>query len=152
MIENTCCVTGHRNIRAARVPAIREQLEREILFAVGAGYTRFISGFAEGCDLVFADLVAEMKCDLDLKLVAALPYRNRFYSQNPMVQQLLRACDEVYVISEQCTRQCYFQRNRWMVNESGRVIALYDGRDAGGTYYTVRCAQALQRQLRVVQI
>ena len=57
MKGKTCCVTGHRTIPESELERVREELEREIRIAVAEGYTHFISGFAEGADLLFADIV-----------------------------------------------------------------------------------------------
>lgn len=54
MVEKTCCVTGHRDIPEARIAYVEQELRREVEEAIAEGYTRFISGFAEGVDLMFA--------------------------------------------------------------------------------------------------
>ena len=61
MKAKVCCVTGHRDIPAERMVYVQQELQREVLAAIEAGYTRFISGFAEGADLIFAAVVAEQK-------------------------------------------------------------------------------------------
>lgn len=61
MAEKTCCVTGHRDIPEDRIAYVEQELRREVLAAIQDGYTRFISGFAEGADLMFAAIVAEQK-------------------------------------------------------------------------------------------
>ena len=60
----TCCVTGHRDIPEEKVDRIHSLLRREILAAIQDGYTHFISGFAFGADLLFADIVVGTKRDL----------------------------------------------------------------------------------------
>ena len=71
----TCCVTGHRDIPAEKKGLVEEALRREVAAAIEDGYTRFISGFAEGADLMFAAIVAEAKKENDsLFLEAAIPY------------------------------------------------------------------------------
>lgn len=52
----TCCVTGHRDIPAEKKGLVEEALRREVAAAIEDGYTRFISGFAEGADLMFATI------------------------------------------------------------------------------------------------
>ncbi|WP_417092331.1 VirD4-like conjugal transfer protein, CD1115 family [Intestinimonas timonensis] len=80
----TCCVTGHRDIPAEKKGLVEEALRREVAAAIEDGYTRFISGFAEGADLMFAAIVAEAKKENgSLFLEAAIPYdtdRNFVYS------------------------------------------------------------------------
>lgn len=57
----TCCITGHRDIPAEKKEFVEEALRREVAAAIEDGYTRFISGFAEGADLMFAAVVAAAK-------------------------------------------------------------------------------------------
>lgn len=44
----TCCVTGHRDIPAEQVEEVKRALWREIEKAIADGFTRFLSGFAQG--------------------------------------------------------------------------------------------------------
>lgn len=48
-----------------------------------------------------------------------------------------------------CTnyRVAPLKRNEKIVNQSSVVVALYDGRDKGGTYYTVNYAKKLGRNI-----
>ena len=43
-------------------------------------------------------------------------------------------------------------RNRYMVAQSQRVIAVYDGREKGGTLFTMRAAHVNEREVRVIEI
>ena len=153
MGEKTSCVTGHRDVPVGKEQYVEEALRKEVLAAIAAGYTRFISGFADGVDLTFAAIVAaEKKQNSCLQLEAALPYRNRINAKSPLFQELLACCDRVYVQSEKSNRQCYHERNRYMVLSSDRVIAVYDGRSTGGTFYTIRFAQANEKEIRIIEI
>ena len=81
MIEKTCCVTGHRDIPQKEMNHVRAALRREIDCAVADGYTCFMSGFAEGADQYFVEIVMELqKENPALKLIAVLPYRKRLDS------------------------------------------------------------------------
>ena len=84
MNEKTCCVTGHRDISEKRIDYVRQALRYAILSAIEDGYTRLISGFAEGVDLMFASIVAEEKRQHpDLFLEAAIPYAGRLKTRIP---------------------------------------------------------------------
>lgn len=153
MVYKTCCITGHRDIPAERMAYVEQQLRREVLEAIEAGYTRFISGFAEGTDLMFAAIVAEQKkLHPELFLEAAIPYAGRLKTRNKQFHALLQACDGIKVVCQEYTPSCFMQRNRYMARESQRVIAVYDGRDRGGTLFTLRYAHTLGREIRVIQI
>ena len=153
MNAKVCCVTGHRDIPAERMAYVEQQLRREVLKAIEAGYTRFISGFAEGADLMFAAIVAEQKANHpELFLEAAIPYAGRLKTRNKQFHALLQACDGIKVMCREYTPSCFMQRNRYMARESQRVIAVYDGRDRGGTLFTMRYAHTLGREILVIRI
>ncbi len=151
MAEKVCCVTGHRDIPAGKVEEIRGRLQAEIARAWADGYTYYISGFAEGIDLMFAEIVADLKdTAAPFLLEAALPYAGR--AQHPSVKRLLARCNSVSVHSKVCTRHCYLDRDRYMVDQSSRVIAVYDGRARGGTLYTINYARAMKREIALIRI
>ena len=153
METKVCCVTGHRDIPTDRAVYVEQALRREVLAAIEDGYTRFISGFAEGTDLMFAAIVAEQKeYSPNLHLAAALPYAGRIKTKNKQFHDLLRICDEVTVVCQEYTPSCFMRRNRYMAVKSQRVIAVYDGRDRGGTLYTMRYAHTLEKEVRVIEV
>ena len=153
MLEKTCCVTGHREISADKLAYVEAELRKAVLTAVDDGYTRFINGGAAGADLLFAAIVAELKEQgHPLFLEAALPYLGRKRSRDQSFQKMLAACDKVKAFSERYSRGCYFVRNRYMVDKSSRVIAIYDGRDSGGTVYTMQYARAKGKTVQVIKI
>ena len=124
----TCCVTGHRDIPVEKKDFVEEALRREVASAIEDGYTRFISGFAEGADLMFASVVAEAKRGNDsLILEAAIPYAGRLKTKNKDFHRLLAACAGVKVISDHYVPSCYMNRNRYMVAQSQRCL-LYTSR------------------------
>ena len=67
----TCCVTGHRDLPAGAKTKIQSELRREVLVAIEDGYTHFISGFASGADLMFAEIVVELNDCYPITLEAA---------------------------------------------------------------------------------
>lgn len=152
----TCCVTGHRTIPAEQREAVAAALEAEIDRAIADGYTSFISGFAEGVDQMFAAIVMRKRRQHPtLRLEAALPYRQRFYrlAQNPDTHDLLfDGCTEFAILSDEYNGGVFSKRNRYMVNKSQRVIAVYDGRSGGGTASTITYARSLQRELRMIAL
>ena len=149
MEGKTCCVTGHRTIPKSELERGREELEREIRIAVAEGYTHFISGFAEGADLLFADIVLRLKQESPyLTLEAALPYALRVRTNDREFHRLFSRCDKVTVLAPCYYAGCYGKRNRYMVDASQRVIAVYDGRKTGGTASTLR--YAIGKEIRVV--
>lgn len=103
----TCCVTGHRDIPAEQMDRIQKLLRQEILAAIEDGYTHFISGFAAGADLLFANIVAELKEIYPITLEAAIPYPGRMKTPDETFQRLIRCCDTVKIHSDIFQRLLY---------------------------------------------
>jgi hypothetical protein len=87
-----------------------------------------------------------MKNNPALTLEAALPYRNRMNAADGSFRRLLSACKTVGVYNERYSPACDMRRNREMVSLSQRVIAVYDGREKGGTLFTMRYAYTQGRK------
>ena len=155
MEGKTCCVTGHRDIPADETAYVKVALRQEIGKAVNDGFTIFISGFADGVDQYFAEAVLELRDkNPGLKLITVLPYRKRVDSlrQNEHTNALLDACAEVIVIQEEYKPNVYAKRSRYMAEHSERVIAVYDGREKGGTVKAIRFAHQFRKELREIPI
>ena len=146
-------VTGHRKIPADKLDYVRKELRKEIELAIEEGYTTFLSGFADGTDLEFAGIVAEMKENNPaISLEAAIPYRDRLKTKASEFQRLIKQCDKVHIICEEYSPDCYPRRNAFLVEHSGRVIAVFSGRSRSGTAQTIRMAQRERRELRMIGI
>ena len=152
MPTKTCCVTGHRVIPADQLDRVELELRELIRRAIGAGHDTFISGFAEGADLLFAHLVLEFQTEFPVRLEAAIPYAGRLKCRESEFQSLLAKCSDVHIISEEYSPGCFFERNRFMVDRADTVIAVYDGRKRGGTYQTIGYAEKAGKQITYVCI
>lgn len=155
MEGKTCCVTGHRDIPAEETAHVKELFAEKLKKAVNDGFTIFLSGFADGVDQYFAETILELQNkNPDLKLIAVLPYRKRKDSlcQREHTNALLDACAEVIIIQEEYRPNVYSKRNRYMVEHADRVIAVYDGREKGGTVKTIRYAHQFRKELREIPV
>ena len=150
-----CSITGHRKIKADKMEYVRHELQREIEKALDDGYIWFISGFADGTDIIFAEIVVDLKRQGNpLMLEAAIPYTGRLQQikADSHLNDILSACGEVVVHSPSYHRGCFMKRNKYTVLQSERVIAVYDGRKYGGTYATINFALKENRNLRIIRI
>ena len=149
----TCCVTGHRTIPSESVEAVEAELRAEVMLAIDDGYTHFISGFARGTDLMFMKVLAGEKVkNPALVLEAAIPYAGRLNTPDKLFHELIELCDIVEVKCENYAPSCFMIRNRSMVDNSQRVIAVYDGRNKGGTAWTVKYARKQNREIRLIKL
>jgi len=139
-------VTGHRVIPVEQLERVEFELRGVIRQAIDAGYGTYISGFAEGADLLFARLVLEFQAKYPVRLEAAIPYAGRRKCRDFEFQSLLAKCSDVHIISEEYSPGCFIARNRFMVDRADSVIAVYDGRKSGGTYQTICYAKEVNKQ------
>ena len=148
-----CCFTGHRPQFLTRPESdIRTDLEDSILRAIADGYTTFITGMACGVDIWAAEIILRLKDSRpDLRLVAAIPFPGFTNAWDEDWKERYRAvlarADRAETLRPAYSRGIYQIRNKWMVDHSSRVIAVYNGR-SGGTGNTIRYAQ--RRKVPVV--
>ncbi len=148
--RNTLCFTGHR--RYVPSPGDEARLAAALVSALDDGYRVFISGMAPGFDLAAAEAVLHLR-GAGIRLIAAIPFLGQPHGYTAddrrRYDALLDAADEVRVLAERYSHCCYYRRDDWMVDRSGRIVCWYDG-STGGTRYTVR--RALKAGLEVVNV
>ena len=155
MQTKTCCVTGHRDLPQKEINRVKAAVRKEIERAIADGFTCFMSGFAEGVDQYFAEIVLEMRrLNPALELVAVIPYQKRLDNlwKKKRTYEMLETCADIIVIREEYQPSVYSHRNRYMVEHSDRVIAVYDGREKGGTVGTIRFTHVLKKELREIPV
>ncbi len=137
-------VTGHR---PSRLAMRRSQQPLLTLFAADMlrefGPAKVITGMQCGWDLA----VARACVDLKVPFIAAIPWDgfNAEWSAEDryLFEELLRRCEEAhycYPPGEYNPKKLH-GRNKWIVENSNQMLALWDGYDDGGTASCVRYAQ-----------
>ena len=140
--SHRCCFTGHRPEKLKRAETeIKKGLEGAILKAIHEGFTTFITGMARGVDIWAGQIVLRLRQNNpDLRLIAALPYpgcdTRWSASWRKQYAEVLEAADLVKAISPAYSLASFQKRDEWMVDQSSRVIAVYDG-VSGGTKNTI---------------
>jgi len=158
----TCGFTGYRpcklpfktDEKQIACVHLKILLYKEAEAAIKDGYTHFICGFALGSDTYFAEAVIELRNRYPgITLEAALACetqadhwpekdRDRYF-------KLLAQCDRETYISRSYYKGSYLDRNRYIVNQSQRLIAVFDGQ-FGGTMYTVSRAKTQKLELVII--
>lgn len=144
MKELTCCFTGHRKIPPKQYSAISRQLKNILIELIEKGFRFFLAGGALGFDTLAGNLVTELKKQYtQIRLILVLPCKsqaNRWKDSDIAVYQSLKEnSDAIIYTSENYTRECFFLRNRYMVDHSSLCIC-YQTQAKGGTCYTVQYA------------
>lgn len=155
LLSKTACFSGHQDIPPKKMEHVRLELRREIESAIHDGYENFISGFNDGCDQMAAALVLEQqRVHPQLHLEAVLPYRGRLENllAKAETHALLDGCSIVAVRDDVYSPDGVMARNRYMVQNASRLIAVYDGRDKDDTVQILRFAHIWELDIRVIRI
>lgn len=159
--EKTLCFSGHRpkklfgydhrtdgNMKfLLKLKTIIERLIDK------RGMNTFITGMALGVDMWSAQIVLQLKEKYPhIKLVCAIPCINHSTKWNKEDQEIhsyiMSQADLVYYVSEEpYTAWCMTDRDKWMVDNSITVVAVWDGEEDGGTWQTIKYARKRQRKI-----
>jgi len=162
--QKTCCFSGHRpcklsfgyNEEDLYCLRLQVSLINEVDKMQKNGVTTFLTGMAQGVDIIAAEIVLDIKRaypDDNIRLVSVVPYEgqaNRWTMEyRERYFDILSKADEVITLQKRYTDTCMQERNRYMVNSSSHLIAVYNG-TKGGTKYTVD--YAIKKGLDVIII
>lgn len=160
-----CCVTGHRpsGLNFSRKIGDLEymdyclKLHDEIEYLIKYGYDVFITGMADGADIDFALTVIMFKNKYDyISLEAAIPYpiqpTKTYTEYHENRDYVLENCDNKYIISNNYYRGCMHKRNRFMVDRSDLVFAIWNGKKQGGTWDTIKYARSKGKEIRYLML
>lgn len=110
---------------------------------------KVLCGMALGWD----SAVAEGCLEVDIPLVAAIPFRGQEQRwagpQQERYHHLLGQAQSVWVASPLTTKEAFLARNRYMVDQADLILVAFEGRP-GGTAYTIR--YALERGKKVLNM
>ncbi len=160
--SKSCSFTGHRETKLnpnwhenlRECVDLKEKLAETVLALYLSGKNHFICGMAHGCDMYFAEAILQLKKNHpDVTLEAAIPFlgqadkwgekmKNRYLS-------ILKLCDKRTLVQREYTRDCMMRRNRYMVDNSSVLVAVYNG-SAGGTRNTI--FYAMREGVELVEI
>lgn len=150
---DTCCFTGHRPEKLPwrrdetdpRCLELKRNLTRELERAYRDGYRHFICGMARGADFYFCEAALDLRDRrTGVTVEAAIPCEEQAarWSDAERVRyfDLVGHCDLETMVQHHYDRGCMLRRNRYMVDRSSRLLAVYDGL-LGGTMYTITYAK-----------
>lgn len=111
---------------------------------------------ALGVDSWAAEIILELKEEYpNIILEAAVPCRsqaNRWsVGEKERYKRLLLLCDKVTLIQEQYTIDCMMKRNKYMVDSSDYVVAVWNGKPSG-TGKTVKYAENQKKIIYCIDV
>ena len=150
----TCCFTGHRpnklpwgyNEKGIRFFLFKSRLRKTIKESIKNGYNYFISGMALGFDMLFAEIVLSLKKKHpNIMLECAIPCLNQTERWScasiERYNTIVSKADRVtYVSVQPYYNGCMQKRNKYMIDTSSLLIAVYNGL-SGGTKQTIKLAK-----------
>lgn len=163
MTEITCAFTGHRprsfpwkgDETAPGCALLKKTLAEQIKLLADRGVTDWLSGMAQGVDLWAAEIVLDLKeKNPALRLHCILPCEGQERkwpaSERERYHSILRQADEVIYVNREYHDDCMLERNRYLVDHSSVLLAVYNGTHRSGTGMTVRYAKRLGREVIVI--
>lgn len=164
--EKTVCFTGHRPEKIPNaqnseqtVLAIKSMLYYEIINSLETGYDTFLVGMQRGIDLWAGEAVLQAAADYsgeyDIKMISVLPYKNFGSNFRGMDMwnfgRIIDRSVHVEVMSQNYVKACYAMRNRFMVDNSSRLIAAA-GDMKSGSGQTIRYAKQQGLDIRFIDL
>jgi uncharacterized phage-like protein YoqJ len=149
---HTICVTGHRpkrlygyDLTDPRWMKLYEKFQ-EILTKKNCDWA--VSGMALGVDTIFALAVIDLRDNkgVNIKLHCAVPCHNQsepWFNEEDISRynQIIEQSDRVtYVTNSDYVDGCLEERNKFMVDISDEVLAVWTG-EAGGTAHCIEYAE-----------
>lgn len=163
--QEFCSFTGHRPSRLPwgyreedpRCVALKQRMTQAICLAYDHGKRHFISGMAQGTDLYFAEIVLDLRKQYEgILLECARPCETQAggWSQKEKLryEEILSQCNFETMVQHQYSPGCMMRRNRYMVEHSSTIIAVYDGNPRGGTAKTIQYALKCGLNVQILEL
>lgn len=165
LTSKTACFTGHRpqklpwgfNEDDLRCKEIKKQTQIKIEKSIKNGYTTFLCGMALGFDMICAEILLNLKEKYpNIKIVGALPCKTQCDIwndyQKTRYHKIINQLDGIRCIYDKYIgKECLLERNKFMINNSSLVIALFNGK-TGGTKQTLDYAKKQGLNLEIISI
>lgn len=158
MEKIVCAFTGHRpksfpwkyDESAHDCILLKEVLAEQIEALADSGVTDFLSGMAQGTDLWCSEIVLDLKKkNPALNLHCILPCKGQESKWTASAQEryhsILAQANEVVYVGQEYSRDCMLKRNRYLVDHSSFLLAIYNGSFRSGTGATVRYARQMEK-------
>lgn len=160
----SCAFTGHRPQKFPwrydetdrRCVALKAKLTEQITALIDRGITTFLCGMALGTDVWCAQIVlALQKINPTVELHCILPCEDQEIkwtaSEQEQYHTILKQANKVVYVGRKYTSDCMLKRNRYMVEHSSILLAVFNGVQRSGTGATLRYAQQVGREVIIIK-
>ncbi len=151
--EHTLCFAGHRPValpKGGALAYLQQVMQEGIEYAIAQGYTHFMTGLADGVDLMAADLVLLAKRqDERIQLIGVSPCENyeEFFRLRHYNLAWLRSIQlhlDMHIIMPGSHRDArvFVKRNHFMVEHASAILGVV-GKPKSGSQATITYAKQL---------
>lgn len=155
--ENTVSFTGHRNkdLSKDKKKLLWELHDVIVRHIEEYDCDTFISGGSSGIDLDAARIVLKLKEKYDVNLIIYIPCLNQDKlwgkEDKEIYKNVLEKADLVEYVTKEPYKPYLMQlRNQKMVDDSKYQIAVWNGKESGGTYNCLKYAQKQNKQITII--
>lgn len=156
--------TGHRpsslpwkyDENASSCDEFKKDLYSILEKAIQCGWTSFITGMAIGFDTIAAETVLSLKKKYkNVKLYGAIPHPGQEErwsdSDKSRYHKIMKKLDDYEICSDSYVgAETMYKRNRFIVDNSSVIVALWNGNPRSGTSNTINYAKKQGRKVRLI--
>ena len=160
----TLAITGLRaqklpwgfNENDKRFQKMKTQVTEYLIKFIKNGYSTFYDGMALGFDLIALEILIDLKIKYPyIKIIGAMPCPNQdakwTRAEKERYKNIKEQIDQSIVVSEKYYgKECMLKRNRFIVDNSDMLFALWDG-TPGGTMYTIEYAKSQNKPVVIIE-
>lgn len=156
------CLTGHRpkslpwgyDETQDSCKRFKDICTKMFMGAINFGITTFLTGMAEGFDMIATELLLNLRdTSPHIKIVAVIPCLGQekrwSTSQQNRYKNILTKVDKKIVLADYYTPTCMNERNMFMVKNADVCIACWNGKPSG-TKNTILFAKATGCKVRLI--
>lgn len=160
-----CCFTGNRafklpwkiNERDKRCISLKKDITKEITKLIQSGFNYFLCGMAQGIDTYCAEIILDLKEIFPyLILECAIPCKEQTKSwlQKDIAKynSILSQAEKSTYICETYNKFCNQARNKYMVNNSELIFAVWNEEKKGGTWNTIQYANKCEKKIKFINL
>lgn len=105
------------------------------------GDEHFPEYMAQGTDQIFAKIVEE----LGIPLICCYPYKRSSF--HPVEEEINAKAKDVRFMSDTYSKQSFWIRDKYMVDNCDLLFAVFDGNKNGGTWITIQYAEKIGKPI-----
>jgi len=138
---NTAFITGHRFID---YQIIHQGINQLTNLALDRGITNFLTGMALGTDLLAAQIWIERQLSWEAIRPCGDQCNEWTWKQQERYYKLLNKATKQKTLYSHYSKGVMQARDQYLVDNSQLCLAVWDGKQSGGTFLTIKMARKAQ--------